>query len=545
MAVLLVASLPLATEVPLDRRLVFGYTVAFAWVPAAGFLQAMRRRRAGRPLAWASAVVDVAPFAVALWLLPPLQPLVVPILLVLVWLWGNEVDAQAVLIIGAAISVAFVVVATEVGGPVLATPVHSVALVIVVAAAMWVSRASAVHRGVAESEATRMAQRSGVLLTGVAESIVITTPRGRIREWNRAAERTFGIPRTDAQGSHCNDMLAMRHGLRHLDCSAGCALLAMAERSGDNQFEVWRELGRERRQPLLAHVSPIRSGSDGQIIDVVHSLRDVSRIKEAEEAKTMFLATASHELKTPLTVIEGFAEILRREDPSSPMFETALATVATRAAELRRHVERLLLTSRIESGRVHVVLEALDVVGLAGDRSRHVAEAQERELDVRVEGPLPPALAERYALETVIEHLVDNAVKYSSAGDPVEVAFTHDDRWVHVVVTDRGMGMTPEEVDHCFDRFWQADNTHSRRVGGSGIGLYVVRSLVEAMGGHVAVVSAVGEGSTFTVGLARADVPPADDEEAVESARERGPEPSIIKEFMRQVGVASTLGGPT
>jgi PAS domain S-box-containing protein len=542
-AALLVAGLPLATEVPLDRRLIYGYVVAFAWVPATGFLQAIRRRRTGWLLACMAAVVDVAPFLVALWLLPSLQPFVVPVLIVLVWLWGNESSVEALVLTGVVVSAAFVAAAAGVGGPVLATPAHAVALVAVLATAIWVSRAAAAHRGVAESEATRMAQRSGALLTGVAESIVITTPGGRIREWNSAAERTFGIARTDARGSHCHEMLAMRHGLKQLDCAEGCALLAMAERSGDEQFEVWRELGRERRQPLLVHVAPIRSGPGGQVVDVVHSLRDVSRIKAADEAKTMFLATASHELKTPLTVIEGFAEILKREDPSSPTFQTALETVAARAGELRRHVERLLLTSRIESGQVNVVLQALQVFDLVEERSRHMTGAQGRELILRADGPLPPARAEQYALETVIEHLIDNAVKYSPDGGPVEVGFAYDDRSVHIAVKDRGLGMTPEEVDHCFDRFWQADSSDSRRFGGSGIGLYVVRSLVDAMGGAITVDSHVGEGSTFTVSLLRADVPLADDD-GTEAVTERAPEPSIIREFMRQVGVASTLGGP-
>src|SRR5262249_47941562 len=134
-------------------------------------------------------------------------------------------------------------------------------------------------------------------------------------------------------------------------------------------------------------------------------------------------------------------------------------------------------------------------------------------------------------LTTVIDHLIDNAVKYSPDGQSVETVIRGATGCVHLDVTDHGIGMTAEQAEHCFEKFWQADSGDRRRFGGTGIGLYIVRSLVESMGGRVDVTSAPGEGSTFTVTLASVDhiVP--------EQRTAATPERSIIREFMRQIGV--------
>jgi len=544
LAALLVAALPLASDVPLSERLAFGYGLAFVWVPVTGLLVSARRRRATRSLTALAIAVDLAPFVLALWLLPTLQILAVPGAMILVWYWVQAAGPGASTAAAAVVASALVLAATTAGGPVLASASHALALTVILAGVLWLSRAAVAGKSVADREAARMADRSGALLTGVAEAIVITSPHGRIREWNLAAERTFAVPRTQARGGLCSEVLELRHGLRELDCSSGCALVALAEESGQPDLEVWRPLGDGRRQPLLAHVADVRS-DDGTVLDVVHSLRDVTRLKEAEEAKTMFLATASHELKTPLTVIEGFAELLARHpDPDAPEFRVALDTIVARSADLKRLVERLLLSSRIDAGKVDLVREPLDVAAIVAVRAQEVARSREHELVLRVADDLPHALAEPHAVETIIDHLVENAVKYSPDGGKLDVEVDRDDTHVVLSVADHGVGMTPEEAARCFDRFWQADGSDTRRFGGSGIGLYVVRSIVDALGGSIEVASELGVGSRFTVCLPRADVAPRPPEQPDDEVASRAPEPSIIREFMRQVGVSSTLGGP-
>ena len=143
----------------------------------------------------------------------------------------------------------------------------------------------------------------------------------------------------------------------------------------------------------------------------------------------------------------------------------------------------------------------------------------------------PPAIANGAVLTTVVDHLLDNAIKYSPGGEPIEVWVTALDHIVEIAVTDKGVGMDAEQAAHCFDRFWQAESTDVRRFGGTGIGLYIVQSLVDAMGGTVAVRSAPGAGSAFIVQLRRADAVPRQT-----SVRKDG-EATSIREFMRQIGV--------
>jgi signal transduction histidine kinase len=317
-----------------------------------------------------------------------------------------------------------------------------------------------------------------------------------------------------------------------LECDRSCALLALSGASGTGgSDEIWRVDSTGRKQPLLANAEAVTDEA-GRTVEVVHSLRDITRLKQAEEAKTLFLATASHELKTPLTVIRGFADTLLAFDDFEPARRTAaLEAIRVRSEELVRIVDRLLLSSRIEAGRVQVNLTRLTVAPLVMERVRALEAATGREISFDVDPSVPDVSGDGQALTTVIDHLMDNALKYSPSGEPVIVRCRAQADAVRIDVTDGGVGMDAEQADRCFDKFWQAEATDVRRFGGTGIGLYIVRSLVEAMGGTVTVESAPGAGSTFSVWLFHR---PADPD--VRDGRDLG-EATSIREFMRQIGV--------
>jgi signal transduction histidine kinase len=391
----------------------------------------------------------------------------------------------------------------------------------------------------------RLNDKSDAILTGVAEAVMVTSPTGRIAQWNRAAERAFACPHADAVGSVCADVLALRLDVRELDCSTGCAVLTLQQAAPAvdgvveaDDVEVWRMGPTGQRQPLLASALPVVD-SDGTIVEVVHSFRDITRLKQGDEAKTLFLATASHELKTPLTVIRGFSQMLLAPDSSMNDQERliALRAIDARATQLSGIVDRLLLSSRIEAGHIDLAPEPFDVVPLVYDLVDGMRAATARDVDVEVADDLPDLLVDPAAFATIVDHLLDNAVKYSPDGGAISVAVdVVDDHDAEVLVTDHGLGMTHEQVAHCFDRFWQAELADVRRFGGAGIGLYIVRSLVEAMDGRVAITSAPGEGSTFRVVLPRADRVRPDEPETVAAEPGLG-ERSIIREYMRQLGV--------
>jgi len=379
------------------------------------------------------------------------------------------------------------------------------------------------------ARAERLQTKSDTILTHVASAVFVTDAESKILECNPAAERIVELPANAVVGNFCGDVVGLHLGERALDCSGGCAILKeFSESEAILGCELWRTRADGKRQPLLADATTVASAS-GQL-EVVHSLRDVTRLKEAEEAKTMFLATASHELKTPLTVITGFAEtLIRFDDIDRDTRLAALDAIRSRTRELTQIVDRLLMSSRIGAGAIQVTCTEMDVVPIISDRFATFAAGTHRA--VTFMPPTEPVLAfaNRDALITVIDHLIDNAAKYSASDQTISIEVASRDGRAHIVVVDQGIGMDEEQAAHCFKQFWQAESNDARRFGGTGIGLYIVHSLVEAMGGQIEVRSRKGHGSAFTVTLRRVDV---DDAPAPSAGEE-----SSIREFMRQIGV--------
>ena len=399
-----------------------------------------------------------------------------------------------------------------------------------------VDRASAIHRS-AEEQSTQAQGRASAILAHVASSVVVTDRRGVITTTNPAAARMLAQPDANLTGHTCAALLNLHEGERPLDCSKTCALLGRDEPDG---VELWRPRG-DARQPILGSAEAVRD-ADGAIVEVVHSFRDITTLKQADEAKTLFLATASHELKTPLTVIRGFAETLRRvPDLPQSSRDAALEAIHRRAIELGDIVERLLLSSRIEAGRLDLLPTAVDVSELLSERLDAIRGATGREVITIVDERLPSVRGDTVAMATVVDHIVENAIKYSKDDTTVVVTAKVDDGDVVVTVSDSGIGMDGDQLAHCFDKFWQAESSDRRRYGGTGIGLYIVKSMVEAMGGTISVDSTVGKGTTFTIRL-HIYVDVAGDVGGAGRIATR-PEPSIVREFMRQLGIPTGGGG--
>jgi signal transduction histidine kinase len=414
---------------------------------------------------------------------------------------------------------------------------------LVIGVLLIVDRATIRSRG-AEERFARAKTRADAILAAVGSAVVVTDSTSRVLTANPAAGSALSSEEP-LEGQLCSSALGLHLGERRLDCSTGCQLLKLSreqlatEAAADGEpargasdlpghsadpglrdFEAWRPTKEGGRQPLLVSVN-VLPAAEGPEFDVVHSIRDISRLKQADEAKTLFLATTSHELKTPLTVINGFAKTLTTRTLTPDKQREALAAIRRRGEELARVVDRLLLSSRIEAGRAEVSHAVVDLIPLVYERAAGLASATDRQIDVDLPDDLPSVIGDPSAIVTVIDHLLDNAVKYSPDGQPISVraevstsgmglASGRDEpATVLVEVTDSGVGMDPETVEHCFDKFWQADASGTRRFGGTGIGLYIVRSLVDAMGGSISVHSESTGGSTFSVRLQVAEMAPA------------------------------------
>jgi signal transduction histidine kinase len=236
---------------------------------------------------------------------------------------------------------------------------------------------------------------------------------------------------------------------------------------------------------------------------VADELRELNRRKDA------FLATVSHELRTPATTITLAARTLRdseaRLDPADRAYAHDL--LVRRSEEMTNMIESLLDEALAESDGLRVELAPLD---WNADLTRWVEQARAqtgRTFTLLLPETPVTAMADRAKVERIVANLLSNAAKFSPAGTPITCALTVDDEWLAVSVRDAGPGVPPDARERIFDRFFQVDSSASRRQGGFGIGLSLVRRFTEAHGGTVSVSEAPGGGSVFSVRLPRATVP--------------------------------------
>jgi two-component system sensor histidine kinase VicK len=241
----------------------------------------------------------------------------------------------------------------------------------------------------------------------------------------------------------------------------------------------------------------------------VYSLRDVTAERELERARSDFLATASHELRTPLAAVYGASRTLRRSDVgmSDDQREAFLEMIEREAERLRTVTNQLLVAGRLDADRLELAEDVVDVASVAETSLEAVrlAAPETIALELRAEESPLPARADHDMLRQVLANLLDNAVKYSPDGGTVALTSRAAGRFVEIAVADQGIGIPPEAQARVFEKFFRADPNLSRGVGGTGLGLYIAKELVDRMGGELALDSTAGRGTTVTVRLQRAD----------------------------------------
>jgi two-component system phosphate regulon sensor histidine kinase PhoR len=240
----------------------------------------------------------------------------------------------------------------------------------------------------------------------------------------------------------------------------------------------------------------------GEPLGVVAVFHDVSEIRRLESHRRDFVANVSHELRTPLASIQGFIETLRDDSLDLAQRRQYLTVVARNAERLRALIEDLLELSQIEGRTRPLALEPLDAAAIAGTLVRDMrARIEARGLAVATHGSARPVLADRRALEQVLQNLLDNAVKYTEPGGRVEVRVAQADRKVRIEVADTGIGIPESDRMRVFERFYRVDKARSRDLGGTGLGLAIVKHLVQAMDGELYLDSREGGGTTVAVVL--------------------------------------------
>lgn len=344
------------------------------------------------------------------------------------------------------------------------------------------------------------------LLASVEEGIIIVDTEQRVRLANAAFQRLLGVKRNPV-GSTVLEVL--RHA--EIEETVRAALESGVPES--------REVTVAARN-LAFSVSPVRERG-GSLLGVAVLFRDITRLTQLEQVRREFVSNVSHEFRTPLSIFQGYLEMLL-DNPALPEEElvAALQTLQRHSGRLNLLVEDLLMLARLESRREMLTLapvkvEALLSVLVADWKLKFAAKKVAFRLEMPGE-PLPVVMGDRLRLEQVMNNLLENALNYTPEEGTVTIHAalipptssgsskrTHPSAFgeVEIRVHDTGSGIPAEDLPHIFERFYRADKARKRERGGTGLGLSIVKHLIQAHGGRVHAESLQGRGTTLSLRL--------------------------------------------
>jgi two-component system phosphate regulon sensor histidine kinase PhoR len=339
------------------------------------------------------------------------------------------------------------------------------------------------HRQLADrfEELRREQAESAALVESMVEGVIAADERGRIVTANPAARRLLGY-----------DQLDPLPDIAELFRAKAAREVVTAVLAGDPVQD--REVELDGRSVLL-NARPLPAG--GAVL-VMHDLTELRRL---EAIRRDFVANVSHELKTPLTSISGYAETLLSVPPEPEMARSFLQTILTNARRMQRLVDDLLDLSRIEAGRWQPTRAAVDVAAAARKAWEEIAArpgARKVEFSVEVEPGAEKLCADADGLDHVLTNLMENSLRHTPAGGHITCLARREGNGTAVAIRDDGAGITREHLPRIFERFYRADASRSREEGGTGLGLAIVKHLVEAHGGRVSANSERGRGTTVT-----------------------------------------------
>jgi PAS domain S-box-containing protein len=347
-------------------------------------------------------------------------------------------------------------------------------------------------------------RRTVALLDTVADGILILGSDHTVEHCNPAFTRMMGVPSEQIRGRSHGDVIRLtkqKDGLNLEQAEAGGWPL-----TPNATLYVEGDLERPERLPLPVGVTyaPLLS-AEGNLLNVIASVRDITRFREAEELKSTFISVVSHELKTPVALIKGYVSTLRREDArwDSEIVQDSLEVIEEEADRLTGLIDNLLDASRLQAGALSMNLSdvAMDVLAeRIAERFR--TQTDRHTIKVEFSDNFPVILGDEDRLGQVLSNLVSNAIKYSKDGGEILISGQIRPKQVIVCVRDDGPGIAVDDIPHIFDRFYRASDA-SKTTKGAGLGLYLARAVIEAHRGRIWVDPKPGDGARICFSLPR------------------------------------------
>ncbi|HZM64517.1 MAG TPA: ATP-binding protein [Candidatus Saccharimonadales bacterium] len=369
-------------------------------------------------------------------------------------------------------------------------------------------------------------EQSAILIQSIADGVIVTDTSGKISLMNRAAANMTGWAIDEAGGVDVKSVLkvAKEKGEPISDQEYPFTAVLVHKAFINQVLQLTSRKGRKQVVSLV--ISPVVT-STGQVYGAVAVMRDISAQRAAEQQRAEFISTASHEMRTPVAAIEGYLSLALNEKVSTidsrahsyldkahastqhlgKLFQDLLTSAKAEDGRLSSHpqlvemgdfLEQLIEDLRFTAQKKNLLAEF--VVGTTGE-TIDATKSQEHET-VKVVKPLYYTYADPERLREVITNLFDNAIKYTDQGK-ITVGLTGNSEVVQVYIKDTGQGIPAEDIPHLFQKFYRVDNSATRVIGGTGLGLFISRKIIELYNGRIWVESELGKGSTFYINLPR------------------------------------------
>ena len=354
------------------------------------------------------------------------------------------------------------------------------------------------------TQVSREKSRLDALLDSAADGIIIMTADHKIDKCNQAFARIMRKDVAEIEGSpHENiinwESLQQGTSLEEAELS-GWPLTAKAN------LYVEGNLRRPSGDiiPVGITYAPLLSG-DGNLLNIIASVRDITHFREADEIKSVFVSVVSHELKTPVALIKGYVGTLRREDVSwdSEIVQDSLEVIEEEADRLAELIENLLDASRLQAGGFSLNLAEIHLGKMANEMAeRFRTQTENHKIVVQFPEAFPVIVGDQTRLEQVFYNLLSNAIKYSPEGGEIRISGQVRSEQIIICIQDQGTGISQEDVPHIFDRFFRADEA-AKNTQGAGLGLYLSRAIIEAHNGRIWVEPRVEGGTRICFSIAR------------------------------------------
>ncbi|MEM9955894.1 MAG: ATP-binding protein [Chloroflexota bacterium] len=370
--------------------------------------------------------------------------------------------------------------------------------------------AIAVHNAQLYESINQERQRLSAILDSSGDGVMILDANLEILQINRSFEAMTGWHTTNAVGLPQNEVIKwskIEQDDIYDALQSGWPKITLDGKSSDT-FYVEGDL--ERRDGMTISIgityAPLVS-SDGEIASIIANVRDITNFRRAQEMQNVFISTVSHELRTPVALIKGYASTLTREDAHWDLntVRGSLEVIEDEADRLTELIEDLLTASKIQAERdVNITLADANLVMIAqASIERLSTQTSNHKFDLSFPDDFPVVPGDGRLLRQVMDNLVTNAIKYSPNGGKITIGGRFNEKTATLFVRDEGAGILEKDQSRIFERFFRVESTLTTKTKGTGLGLYLVKAIIDAHGGTINVKSHIGQGATFYFTLPR------------------------------------------